>query len=334
MGSVIPDNTAWGKALRDAEREWARVSNGKVKLQILPDSRAGDEYQMIQKMDNGTLDAAVLSSFGLNAITKKNRNVVTNRASTPSTAIITLSCPFLIQDEEELDIVLKGIKPDLEAKIKEKGYFPLAWSRVGWIKLFSKTPVRKPDDLRKLSLGSGTGEEEIKSVFERLGFKLRLKEQKDLLTGLTTNDIQAVYQSPIAVLGAQIVGVAPNMTNLLISPFMGGIVFSQKSWDAIPVEYRQKLIDVTAKIADRLDGAIKQLEADSIEQARKALKGKFNVIELSDAEKQAWYSTIDDALTGKEGQTGLIGTVFDKAIYDKVKGIVTAYRQGQGAQRR
>jgi len=329
LASPIPANTEWGKALAELSQEWSRITNGEIKLIIHPNGRLGNENQVIQQMDSGVLDAAVLTSFGLNAITKKKENIVTKQPSTPSAGILTISCPFLIRTDGELDAVLTQLKPDLEAKINEKGYYTVAWARAGWVKIFARSAVRTPEDLRKLFLGTAPGEDELKEVFERMGFKLREVEQKDMLVKLTNRTIEAVYQSPISAGGQQIVGVANYMMDLNIAPFMGGIVFTQRSWDAIPDKYKAALFEASKRMERRIDGAIKNLEDQVLETVETKMKGKFFAIELTLQQKQQWYDLVQTALAAdpKTGRKGLIGTTFDKDTYEKITAILAAARR-------
>jgi TRAP-type C4-dicarboxylate transport system substrate-binding protein len=325
MASPIPANTAWGEKLNEIAVEWARITNNEVRLVIHPNGSLGSESAVIQQLDNGTLDVAVLSSFGLNMLTKKTQNIITRAPAPSSTAIITLSYPFLIRTEEELDLVMAGLKTDLEATINSKGYFTLAWARVGWAKIFSKTPVFTPSDLRASNqfIGTGEGEDEIKTAFERMGLNMRVISQKDILQALTTRTITAVYQSPIAAGGAQIVGVAPNMMDLNIAPFMGGIIFNQNSWDKIPQRYKPELLRVTKRIETELDRAVKNLETEALAQISSRMRGRFVINRLTPAQKQEWYSLVDTTLPP------LIGTTFDRDIYTKIEAIVRAHRGGR-----
>lgn len=322
LASPIPANTAWGEKLNEIAVEWARITNNEIRLVIHPNGSLGSEGAVIQQLDNGALDAAVLSSFGLNMITKKSQNIITKAPSPPSTAIMTLSYPFLIRTEEELDLVMSGLKPDLEALINSKGYFTLAWARVGWAKIFSKTPVFVPADLQAKNqfVGTGEGEDEITTAFERMGLNMRIVAQKDLLQALTTRTITAVYQSPIAAGGAQIVGVAPNMMDLNIAPFMGGIIFNQKAWDAIPERYKPELLRATKRIEGELDRAVRDLETEALNQISAKMRGRFVINQLTPAQKQAWYTLVDNTLPA------LIGTTFDRNIYNKIEAIVKPRR--------
>jgi TRAP-type C4-dicarboxylate transport system substrate-binding protein len=322
LASPIPANTAWGEKLNDIAVEWSRITNNEVRLVIHPNGSLGNEAAVIQQLDNGALDAAVLSSFGLNMVTKKTQNIITKAPSTPSTAIMTLSYPFLIRTEEELDLVMSGLKPDLERLINSKGYFTLAWARVGWAKIFSRSPVYVPSDLqaRNQFVGTGEGEDEIATAFERMGLNMRIVAQKDILQALTTRTVTAVYQSPIAAGGAQIVGVAPNMMDLNIAPFMGGIIFNQRSWDAIPDRYKPELLRATKRIEVELDRAVRDLETEALAQISASMRGRFSINQLTEAQKQSWYTLVDNTLPP------LIGTTFDRDIYNKIDAIIRPLR--------
>jgi len=324
MSSPVPANTEWGKKLVQLSKEWGAITGGEVQLKLFPNAVLGDEVTVIQQMDSGILDGAVLTSIGLNRITKKAQNIMTGRPATPSAAVITMSCPFLIRTEDELDLVLSTLKADLEARINEKGYFTLAWTRVGWAKIFSRDPVRTPADLRKQFVGTAPGEEELKTAFEAMGFKMRVVDQPQLLQALTTQMISAVYQSPIGAGGQQLVGVASCMLDLNIAPFMGGIVMTEKAWnEKIPDKYKAPLLEATRKVEQELHVAVKALEADVLNQIRTQMRGRFQVIVPTEAEKELWYSDIGRAVDR------LKETTFDPAIYDKIVALLQKQRGGR-----
>jgi TRAP-type C4-dicarboxylate transport system substrate-binding protein len=126
LASLVPENTPWGSALNRMAAEWAAATKGEVSLMVYHNGSAGSEVDTLRKLKMNQIQAAILTSFGLNTITPE---------------ILTMSAPFLIRNNTELDLVLNDLKPELERRINEKGFYTLAWSKAGWVKFFSKAPV-------------------------------------------------------------------------------------------------------------------------------------------------------------------------------------------------
>jgi TRAP-type C4-dicarboxylate transport system substrate-binding protein len=285
--------------------EWAAATNGEVILQVYHNGTAGSEPDVLRKLRLNQIQAGVFSTIGLNAITPE---------------IITLSVPFLIRNDGELEAVLSSLKADLEIKIDEKGFFTLAWARAGWVKIFSRTPVFVPGDLKKQTVGTEPGEEKLMQAFKVMGYKMEAVVLNDNLIALNSGKIDAVYQSPIAVGGYQLFGIAKNMTAMNIAPFMGGIIMNRAAWRSIPDQYKPRLLEISKRIEKEIDSSILQLENEAIETMKKY---GLTVHQVSPRQEQEWYEDAARAMPS------LLGTTFDREIYGKINAILTSYRNGR-----
>jgi TRAP-type C4-dicarboxylate transport system substrate-binding protein len=98
LAASVPENTPWGAHLNQMAGEWARATNGEVELKIFYNGVLGDEAKVMKMLRQNSIQAAILTSFGLNELTPQ---------------VLTLSGPFLIRDEGELDAVMRVLKPEL-----------------------------------------------------------------------------------------------------------------------------------------------------------------------------------------------------------------------------
>jgi len=302
MASPIPENTPWGRFFNQMASDWRRITNGEVELIIYHNGVAGTESDVVRSLKLNQLQGAVLSTLGLYEI---------------SPEIMTLSCPFLIRNDDELDLVLAEVIGGLEEKINSKGYFTLAWARVGWVKFFSKSPIFEPADLKKQKLGAVADQAELNRVFKAMGFQVVPVERNDILIALSSNMVEAVFQSPVAVGSTQAFGLAKNMASLNIAPFLGGMIFNERTWRSIPDRYKPQMIDAVKKNEAKLDLEIRRLEDDMIKtMGNYGLK----VNQLSPQQEQLWYDEIGRAMPG------LIGTLFDRDIYRRVETLLQNYR--------
>ncbi|GHV60706.1 hypothetical protein AGMMS49587_02950 [Spirochaetia bacterium] len=308
LASLVPENTPWGDALNKMAAEWAAATNGEVELKIYHNGSAGSEADALRKLKMNQIQAAILSTFGLNAITP---------------GIMTLSCPFLIRDNTELDLVLNDLKPDLEQGINDKGFYFLAWSKVGWVKFFSKAPVFTPADLKRQKLGTNENEPALMDAFKAMGYQMVPVAMNQVLVYLNGGMIDAVYQSPVNVGGLQIFGMAKNMASINVAPFMGGIVMNQTAWRSIPDKYKPELLRISRKLETGLDASIQQLEADMIETMRDY---GLEINQLSPAQEQLWFDDVNRIVPS------LFGTTLDKTIYGRIEGILQAHRTGRAGR--
>jgi TRAP-type C4-dicarboxylate transport system substrate-binding protein len=301
MASVVPENTPWGQFLNRIAAEWKKITNGQVEV-IVYHGTAGKESDIVQKLNVGQLQAGVLSTFGLTEIAPE---------------VMTLSCPLFIRDDDELDLVLDDVKSELENRINSKGFYTLAWSRVGWIKLFSKAPIFTPADLRKQKLGTNVDYDKLNHIFKSMGFQMVPAAQDDLLIAMNSPMVDAIYQSPIAVGGAQLFGVAKNMASINIAPFMGAIILNRRTWNSIPDIYKPRLIEAAKKEEMELDRVVRKFEEDMIKTM-----GTYGLTVnwLSPAQEQVWYDEIDKAMPV------LMGTFSDRVFFTRIQNILNEHR--------
>jgi TRAP-type C4-dicarboxylate transport system substrate-binding protein len=233
---------------------------------------------------------------------------------------MTVSYPLLIHSDAELEAVLQKLRPELDARIEKNGFTTLAWARAGWVKIFSKAPVFTPADLRRQKLGTNPDELELLQAFKAMGFQMVPVNMNDVLVSLNSGMIEAVYQSPISVAGYQIFGVAKNMSTVNLAPFMGGIIMNRNAWRRIPDRYKDRLMEICKQIETEIDGSIAKLEAEAITTMSKY---GLTINQASPAQEQEWYREM------AQHESGLVGSIFNKEIYQKITEILQEYRKGR-----
>ncbi|MDR0562328.1 MAG: TRAP transporter substrate-binding protein DctP [Spirochaetaceae bacterium] len=302
LASMAPENTPWGDALNRMSRAWAEVSNGQVELRVYHNGVVGEEGDVLQKLKLNQIQAAVLTSFGINQI---------------SPEVMTLSAPFFIRNDDELKAVLDALKPELESRINAKGFQTLTWAKSGWVKIFSKTPVFVPADLKRMKMGTNPDAAELTHAFTAMGYQMVPIGGNDILIALNSNQIQALYQSPLIVGALQIFGVAKNMASINVAPFMAGIFLNQRAWRSIPDQYKSEIIRRSDLIARDIDVSVTRLEADAV----KTMTGYgLTVNQISPNQEQEWYNDVERSMDA------LLGTAFDRDIYRRVQNILADYR--------
>ncbi|MCL1993553.1 MAG: TRAP transporter substrate-binding protein DctP [Spirochaetes bacterium] len=309
LASLAPENTPWGAALNQMAAEWAQVTNGAVEVIVFHNATAGNEQEVLRRLRVNQIQAAVFTSIGLNSIAPE---------------VMAISYPFLIRDNEELDVVLNQLRPELERSIEQSGFVPLAWSRSGWLRIFSRSPVLTPEELRRQRMGANANEMELMQAFRLMGYQI-VPVPTNVLISLNGGMVDAVNMSPIYAAASQAFGVARNMTNINVSPFMGGIFMNQTAWRRIPERYRPQLLEISRRMEREMDAAIMNLET----QAINTMANHGLVIhDLTPAQRQLWF---DEIARHENALVGPVNPVFNREFYQRISAILAAHRAGIAA---
>lgn len=299
--SQVPESTPWGNVLNKLAAEWKTASKGEVELIIYHNTKMS-EADILRQLNMNQIQAAMFGTTGMKLISED---------------IMTLSCPFLIRNNAELDIVLNNLKPELEQKINGKGYHVLAWSKVGWIRFFSKKPVFVPADLKKQRLGTSEAEPELMDAFRAMGYLMTPVAMNQILVSLSGGQIDAVYMNPATAGGLQVFGLAKNMASIPVAPYLGSIIMNQRAWRSIPDKYKDELIRVTRKIELELDKSVQKFEDEMLSNLT-----RYGLVinQVSAEQEKLWY---DDA---QKTLVPLMGTLFDSVLYNRIAAMLKANR--------
>lgn len=307
LASIAPEATAWGRALNRMAKEWSDATGGQVKLTVYHDGRLGSEERtVLQKLRGNQIQAAVISSVGMNSISKK---------------LLTLSSPFLIRNNKEMDYVLSELGGELEGIIENSGYKLVAWSRVGWVRFFGRRPIAVPADLKAQKIAGPEDMPELNNMFKLLGYTVVPTTYNDVLIALTSNKVDAVFQIPPFVASMQLFGIAKNMMPLDICPVMGGIVMNETAWKRVPEKHRKKILDIARRIATENDAGAQKLTDDSIGAM---LRNGLVQNTLSPAQEKLWS---DEQIAAMPSLLGGRNSVLEPVIYRRVEDLLKKYRQ-------
>ncbi|MDA3811576.1 MAG: TRAP transporter substrate-binding protein DctP [Spirochaetaceae bacterium] len=288
LGSVAPVGSDWDLALKQLSNDWRTLTNGQVNVKIYPGGIAGSEDNMIQKMRIGQLDMAVLTAIGMN-------NIV------PETFVLSL--PFLLNNDEEVNYMLDNITPIFDDNFRAKGFEVLMWASTGWIHFFSKEKATSPDLLRKLKIGVAGSETEMIDAWKSLNFKIIPMSINDTMSGLQSGMIEAFYAPPMGAAAYQWFAFTPHMNEIQISPLLGGIVISQRTWNRIPSRYHEDLKQAVLNANSQFNKYSKEMNAEALDVM---LDNGLQVDSLTENEKRLWESLFDNEYSAIVGPGKLI----------------------------
>jgi len=204
---------------------------------------------------------------------------------------------------------------------QDKGFVVLFWADAGWVRFFTRMPVRTPDDMKKQKLFCWAGDPESFALTRDLGLKPVSLETADILPGLKTGLIDAVPMPPFVALAAQVDTVASHMLALNYAPLVGAAVVSKKVWDECPEAMRTGMLKAAEAAGQEIKTASRK-EADESVAAME--KRGLKVLKPTAAEEAEWRTFLAGSYPRIRGK------IVPDDIFDEVKKLLEARAQEKG----
>ena len=303
LGTLAPEGTSYQRSLLEMREKWTKAPGGGVRLRIYAGGKLGGDGKMVSQMRLGALDAAMLTVAGLSEI---------------EPAVTGLQgVPMMYRSLTELDHVTEKLKVALEERVEKQGFVVLFWSDAGWVHFFSKTPVRTPDDVKKVKLFTWAGEPKLVDIWKSGGYQPVPLETADIVPMLDSGLISCVPMPPFVALGAQVYDRAPNMLRLNWAPLTGALVIRKQVWDKMPAESKT-VLRAAAEEAGRSNKAQGRSES---EKAIAAMKEKGLKVQDVDGALEAQWRT-----EAEKFYPSIRGSYVPADIFDRVQALLKEYR--------
>ncbi len=305
LGTLAPKGSSYYQSLAKMGERWLEATDGKLKLVLYPDGRAGGESKMVQKMRarRPSLHAGLFTGVGLGEIERSVSGLQ--------------EMPMMFRDLDELEYVYRALRPNLERRLLAKGFVVLFWIDGGWVRLFSKEVTTTPEELKRRKLWVWSGATEQEAIMRLGGYHPVPLETAQVVTGLTTGLIDSAYLPPIFALKSQVDTRAGHMLELNYAPLIGAAVISKKAWDDIPAEYHAALLRAAQKAGEEIQA---QSRKESEESVKAMVKRGLTVHPVTHELDLRWRAAAEELYDEIRG--GLV----PEDIFDQVFALVTAYR--------
>jgi TRAP-type transport system periplasmic protein len=304
IASPLPRSSDWGRALDRLAADWEKGTQNQVRVIVSHDGREGSEARMLSSLSSNVIQVAVFTSAGVSEICP---------------AVLNLSVPFMIKNDEELDLVLQTMIPIFNSRVKSD-YVIISWSKGGWIYIFTKEKILTPDDLRRQRLATSPDLREMNTVFRVMGYQLVETDIVSTGTKLASNAVNAIYIIPAVVAPMQLYKSLNHMLELPIAPIMGAIVMNRVTWNKLSPESQQEIVRATSRVAQEFDASVVKTEANAI-----AAMGKdgLSVNKLTPAQQTLWSNEV------KNNLNSIVGPIFDRDLYNQINAMLEKARSGK-----
>lgn len=260
-------------------------TNGRVAIQIHHSRQLGDERQVVEGLQLGTIHLTVTSTGPLGGFV-------------PEMNVVDL--PFLFRDAEHAYKVLDGeIGRGLLNKFDAVGIKGLAFWENGFRHITtSKKPVREPTDMKGLKIR--VMENKVhQAAFRQLGSDATPMAWGEVFTSLQQGLLDA-QENPIPIIYTfklNEVQKYVSLTGHVYSP--APLLMSKKTWDRMPPDIQKVMFDTAVEVARYQRGLIREQEQKQIGELR--AKG-MTIIEQPD--RAAFREAMKPVFEQFQGQFG------------------------------
>ena len=298
LGTILPANSVWDKALKKMGAEWQQATDGRGRLRVISGGSLGDESMIIRRLRLNNPHAATLTQPGLAEI---------------DDAFNVFGIPFFFESDKETAHVLEQLTPTFERVLADAGLMLLNWGHGGWAHIFTDERVETLNDLRATRIFTSSGDNRMTQWYKENGFKPVPLAITDVLMGLNTGLISAYPSPPYAALLLQWYRQTSYMLDIPLGPVIGATVITERTWRRISADDQEALLAV-AKAAER------QLWLDVPLQEREAItemtKRGLVVTTLDPTAEQEFRVSADELTVSMRG--GMVpNDVYDLALRER-----------------
>lgn len=310
LGTLAPENSPWTSALRTMGSSWARSTENRVSLTVYAGT-IPSESNAIARMAVDGLQAATLMVAGLAEL---------------DDAFNVFATPFFFESDAELVHLQQQLTPLLQQKLAAKKLRLLHWGNGGWVRLFSKHPIRTVADLRAAKLYTTEGDDRWVRWYSANGFHAvplapgEIPKQLKLPTGA----INAAPMPPVYAVALQVFRDASYMLDLPVAPLVGATVITESAWNRISAADREQMLTVARQMEKQIGDQAPGLDAKSIDEMKKTGVLKLATLDPNDA--PAFRATVDKMTNNQRGVL-VPADVFDLAVKER-----DAFRKARGGR--
>ena len=303
FATAAPDGTAWARLSRTFARDVEQATNGDVQVKWYFGGIAGNEEEMIARMRRGQLDG--VASGGM----------LCQRLAPTIRAVHVVG---LFQSREEALYVLGRLKPGIDRELDKAGFTNLGEAGFGSDILFSRTPIRSLDELRRARLWIWDLDGVYKSEMPALGIHSVPLPLEGAMAAFEAGQIDGFIGIPSAALVFQWSTRARYFSDLRVGYVMGCMVVTNSAFDPLPYEAKEAVHAAAGRLMRRME--------EQGEQQDEALVGSlFEKQGMHRVEVPKSFRT-DFLEAAREARRKLGAMVTKQKLLDEINGWLADYR--------
>lgn len=306
VATLAPAGTTWLKEMQAGAQKVAERSEGRLEIKFYPGGVMGNDATVLRKIRIGQLHGGAFTAGGLVSIY-------------PDAQIYGL--PFLLRSYAEVDALRERYDAELLQGFAARGWVAVGLSEGGFSYLMSQQPVRTVDDLAGQKVWVPEGDEIALAAFQKAGVSPVSLPVPDVYTGLQTQLINTVTNSPSGAIALQWHTGVKYLTDVPLSYILGTMIFSDKALARVAAADIAILKEEMGQAFERLDVINRQ----DNRAAREALAQLgIQAVAPGGSELARWQAVADAAIADLRDDA-----LYTPALYDRIRATLQTLRSAQ-----
>jgi TRAP-type C4-dicarboxylate transport system substrate-binding protein len=236
MGTMAPDGTAWARELNAFSREVEARTKSQVRIKWYYGGITGDEPTMGERIRRGQLDGAASGGPLCEALSPSMR---------------VMRVVGLLTTPREAAFVADRLWSIFESEFHKSGMVALGTSTLGAHILFSRSPIRSMDELRKIRLWVWDRDDVLRAELRSFGATLVALPVADALRAYEEHRIDGFIAPASVALAFQWSAATRYVTDLRLDYITACVILSDRAFDPLPQAARDAIRAAGVKLGVR-----------------------------------------------------------------------------------
>jgi C4-dicarboxylate-binding protein DctP len=285
---VVAEDTPKGKGALKFKELAEKYTNGKVKVEIYPNSSLYKDKEEIEALQLGSVQMLAPSTAKFAPLGVKEFEA--------------LDLPWLFKDEDTYTKAMKGpIGKYLFKKLEAKGITGLAYWDNGFHMASANRPLLMPADFQGIKVRI-SGSKIADRYFRDIGAIPQIMAFSEVYQALQTGVVDGCENTPSNYLTQKFYEVQKDITVSYHAHLQYAVIVNSKFWSGLPPDIRQQLEKAMDEATDYTNSIAVKENEDALAEIKKS--GKTTLHYLTDDQRKAWQDAMRPTYTWAKGRVG------------------------------
>jgi C4-dicarboxylate-binding protein DctP len=285
---VVAEDTPKGKGALKFKELAEKYTNGKVKVEVYPNSSLYKDKEEIEALQLGSVQMLAPSTAKFAPLGVKEFEA--------------LDLPWLFKDEATYTKAMKGpIGKWLFQKLEAKGITGLAYWDNGFHMASANRPLLMPADFQGLKVRI-SGSKIADRYFRDLGSIPQIMAFSEVYQALQTGVVDGCENTPSNYLTQKFYEVQKDITVSNHAHLQYAVIVNTKFWNGLPPDIRKELERAMDEATDYTNSIAVKENEDALAEIKKS--GKTTLHYLTDDQRKAWQTAMRPTYVWAKGRVG------------------------------
>jgi len=285
---VVANDTPKGKGSLKFKELAEKYTNGKVKVEVYPNSSLFKDKEEIEALQLGSVQMLAPSTAKFAPLGAKEFEA--------------LDLPWLFKDDETYAKAMKGeVGKWLFKKLESKGITGLAYWDNGFHMVSANRPLLNPSDFQGLKIRI-SGSKIADQYFRILGSIPQIMAFSEVYQALQTGVVDGCENTASNYLTQKFDEVQKHITVSYHAHLQYAVIVNSKFWNGLPPDIRQQLDKAMDEATDYTNSIARKENEDALAEIKK--KGATTLHYLTDDQKKAWQAAMRPTYAWAKGRVG------------------------------